>query len=507
MNMGEAAPGSIMSIPGMPGSNNAMNQMAVPFVDPNTKTSRELYIGNMPGGGQEEALKVFLGQAMQQAGLCTMAGNPVIQTRCNEKFAFAEFRSVPECSNALNLNGISFQGRPLNVGRPRAYTGPPTPATTWPQLMALKMNENPELRAGAVIGVPASGIGAGAGASVPQHMDPATKTRRELYIGNVPEGVNELQLQQFLSQAMLQTKLNSSPEPIIQCRISGRFAFVEFRSIEDCNRAMNLNGIPLLNMPLRIGRPRAYEGPTTAHGTWQEACAIGIDGILAKYPNGGNTLQMGIGAPPMLAAMAGLNPMAALAGAGGMLPMAMQSSQPRLQPTRVLQLSGMVTVEDLKDNSEFADITDDVRMEMAKSGEVKSIAIPRPGNAQALPEAVGLIYVEFAAADSSVQAMTAIRGRTFNGRQVGVHFYPEDKYAQGVRVDITKHQQQPVRPMVPQNAPPPVMTRPPAPMMSGGGRMGGMMGVGGMAMAPGKRLPPALPLAIRSRLGCDVSFR
>jgi hypothetical protein len=122
-------------------------------------------------------MKAFINEACILGGLATMPGDPVIQVRCGRereresahprvvppsyipqldhhslqphpvdmhmtsvvgvggvggvqhrvsaKFAFAEFRSIEEANNGMNLGGIIYKQYPLKVERPRAYTGAP----------------------------------------------------------------------------------------------------------------------------------------------------------------------------------------------------------------------------------------------------------------------------------------------------------------------------------------------------------------------------------------------
>ena len=44
-----------------------------------------------------------MGAAMQQVGLTTQPGNPIVTTRLSGKFAFVELRSIEETNNALNV--------------------------------------------------------------------------------------------------------------------------------------------------------------------------------------------------------------------------------------------------------------------------------------------------------------------------------------------------------------------------------------------------------------------
>merc|ERR1712142_2152 len=63
------------------------------------------------------------------------------------------------------------------------------------------------------------------------------------------------------------------------------------------------------------------------------------------------------------------------------------------QPTKVLCLMNMVTVDELKDDEEYEDILEDVREECSKLGNLVSLEIPRPrqgvGEGQ---EGVGKIF-------------------------------------------------------------------------------------------------------------------
>ena len=62
---------------------------------------------------------------MTEVGLADFTlgeGNPIMHVRTNGKFAFIELRSMHECDNALNLDGIPFQvsrGRAVAVVQKR----------------------------------------------------------------------------------------------------------------------------------------------------------------------------------------------------------------------------------------------------------------------------------------------------------------------------------------------------------------------------------------------------
>lgn len=104
------------------------------------KLSRELFIGNTTPEMTAEMLRDFLGRAMEQVGLSTMPGNPIVTVRPSAKFAFIEVRSMQEAANALNLNNIPYLGAQLRVGRPSKYSGPETPHGNWEDILAKFMS-------------------------------------------------------------------------------------------------------------------------------------------------------------------------------------------------------------------------------------------------------------------------------------------------------------------------------------------------------------------------------
>jgi hypothetical protein len=62
------------------------------------------------------------------------------------------------------------------------------------------------------------------------------KIMRELFVGNTPDGTNEVVLMDFLNAAIQQVNLVPTPgNPIVQCRVSDKFAFIELRTIEEAN--------------------------------------------------------------------------------------------------------------------------------------------------------------------------------------------------------------------------------------------------------------------------------
>jgi splicing factor U2AF subunit len=483
---------------GMMGGNTGMP--SIPHAAMNNhhnKTFRELHIGNTAPGLTPPQLQQFLNAAMHQGELIT--GEPgmcVTTTRCAGKFAFAEFRSVEECNNALNLNGIVLMGRPLRVARPRNYMGPEITGTPWHVWMTEKIKLKPELE-GKVIGMPdpaelaamaagGNGMGMMGGGAAGNSAD---RSVRDLYIGNTPEFVTDVQLLAFISGAMREAKLTDDPQPIVRVRLgNGRFAFAEFKTPELANRALNMNGIEFSGNPLRFNRPKSYTGPTTHSVTWTELLQLGIEAVESGAGGRGGMGGGGMGGGGY-GGHGGM--MMGISGVGGM-----NAAFGGRTPTRALQLSNMITAEELESDEEFKFIVEDVATEMTKyaqqsGGTLEDVQIPRDG------PGVGHIYVLFSNLEAAVEAHLQLPTRKFGEQFIKAAFYPEaklkgkdftDVFAEEAATAAKQKEMAAATAAALGSRPPPVTSQAP-PILGGGGR-----GIGAtQQLAPaGNRAPPIL---------------
>jgi len=342
------------------------------------KVNRELFVGNTPPGTSEMLLLQFLNGAMRRVKLCTEDGSPIVQCRVNAKFAFVECRTQEDANLVLNLNGIPFFGASLKVSRPSKYTGPFVQAKTWQELTGTQ----------GVVGIETA----------------EEKINRELFIGNTTPEMTEQMLTDFLGKAMEQVGLIEAPgHPITACRVSGKFAFVELRSVKEAANALNLNNIPYLGAMLRVGRPSKYTGPVTEHGNWEDILAKYISGELSLPSQGGTATNSN----PTINASTGN-----------------ESSQG--PASSVVELKNMVTAQDLESDQDYEEILEDTKEECSQFGSLKSVVIPRSG-AGASTEARS-IFLSYVSSEDAAKAINALAGRTFDGRKVQASYFPEEKF-------------------------------------------------------------------------------
>merc|ERR1712183_158331 len=182
----------------------------------------------------------------------------------------------------------------------------------------------------------------------------------ELFIGNTTPEMTEQMLTDFLGKAMIQVGLTNSPgNPITACRVSGKFAFIELRSKEEAAKALNLNNIPYLGAMLRVGRPSKYTGSITQHGNWED--------ILAKYMSG--ELKF----PRQVNEECGSNMVTKME-----TPIMVESVvMPSTQPSNVVALKNMPTLEDLQSDEDYEEVLEDTKEECGKFGALNNVVIPR----------------------------------------------------------------------------------------------------------------------------------
>jgi len=102
--------------------------------------------------------------------------------------------------------------------------------------------------------------------------------------------------------------------------------------------------------------------------------------------------------------------------------------------TRVLVLLNMVQHEDLATAEDHAALTEEVREECAKYGQIQSLEIPRAPSSSSndtKASAVGKIFLEYASVEEACKAKQALQGRQFGDAVVQVTPYSESEYLAG----------------------------------------------------------------------------
>ncbi|KAI8553234.1 hypothetical protein RHMOL_Rhmol05G0000400 [Rhododendron molle] len=338
-----------------------------------TRHARRVYVGGLPPSANEQSVATFFSHVMSAIGGNTAGpGDAVVNVYINheKKFAFVEMRSVEEASNAMALDGIIFEGAPVKVRRPSDYN-PSLAATLGPS------QPNPNLNLGAVGLTP----GSAGGLEGPDRI----------FVGGLPYYFTEVQIRELLESFGPLRGFD-----LVKDRETGNskgYAFCVYQDLAVTDIACAaLNGIKMGDKTLTVRR--ANQG-TTQPKPEQENVLLHAQQQIALQ-----RLML----------------------------------QPAALATKVLCLTQVVNVDELKDDEDYEDIIEDMRTECGKFGKfwgsLANLVIPRPNpNGEPTP-GLGKVFLEYVDVDGATKARQGLNGRKFGGNQVVAVFYPENKFAE-----------------------------------------------------------------------------
>lgn len=207
--------------------------------------------------------------------------------------------------------------------------------------------------------------------------------------------MNEHHLQEFLGGALKKFGMSNSGSynPIYNIRPSGRYAFVEMRSISDCANFLNLDGIPYMNSKLKICRPIKFQGssPTVSYYQFNTLYELWLEGSLKLLTAG--------------------------------------------TESTVLVIMDIASAKELSDMNKYNMIVNDVKAECSAFGKVLNV-IAKPGrNANAINHSNSIgsinldatfynVFVELSTIDEAKKVLYRMKGRAYDNRYVDIRFYP-----------------------------------------------------------------------------------
>ena len=418
-----------------------------------TRHARRLYIGGVAAGVTDAALASFLHAALAAVGglappSLALPGTAVSSCAVNGErgFAFVEFRSVLEASNALALDGAMLEGTALRIRRPNDYNAALAanmgPAFPDPALNLAAIGLDPASRAAAGDGAAAAlgaavpprstrpGTGGGgvpggaedgaapAGGELQVGQQPGDPPQR-IFIGGLPPTVGEPELREMFSPFgailhLLPVRDKHTGEP-------KGFAFLTFKDPAVIDLAcQTLHGTAFGERTITVTRANNPPG----------AGGVGVPGGRAggpPYPPPPPPPPGGYPPPPPGGAGAYPPPPPPPPGGAAALP------PPPPPPTsRVLVLREAVVADELADDEEYAEIVEDMREEGGKYGKLEEVVVPRPAKEGGeAPRGVGLVVLAFAEPSGAGAAYQALNGRRFGGRTVRACYLPEEAYGRG----------------------------------------------------------------------------
>jgi hypothetical protein len=222
---------------------------------------------------------------------------------------------------------------------------------------------------------------------------------RRLYLGNLPYhlGVTEDSFSKQLYDTMKDKSLCNDPNqnPVLHvwfARDKGaNYGFCEIASIEETERALQLDGMLVLGVPVSLKRPQDATSPMGMVGGMQ-AAAPGQGGMLAL---------------PM---------------------MQVQATTAIIQIDQILKVDGKTTKDD------YDDVVEDMNEGCGAHGKLKTVFMVRPEHAQKKAELqAGDVYIQCGNVDDATKIMRAMGHRKYDGRQIKMVSCDENKFENLIR--------------------------------------------------------------------------
>ncbi|MEW5312395.1 MAG: hypothetical protein WDW38_004034 [Sanguina aurantia] len=232
----------------------------------------------------------------------------------------------------------------------------------------------------------------------------ANRKQREVYVGNLAIGSVTADMLKELFNAVLAQMVQDpiSNPPVMETKLdaSGRFGFVELRTIELADAAVQLDKLELCGRPMNVGRPKGYAEPPPTMAA--NAAKLNMAQMFAAQLSGAPAPV--IMPAPMLPQL----PMQAL-----MVPTMLPP--PPLMATNVVLLENLMPVGQIRGETEKAEV---------RTGTWEAGAWLLEHHKDACRA-----YVRFSGAEAAGKCRAMMDGRMFDVNKVKATFVSESDFA------------------------------------------------------------------------------
>jgi splicing factor U2AF 65 kDa subunit len=423
-----------------------------------TRHSRRLYVGNLPLYVTEEQLHQEFKRAIETAHVGPLAEDPILSVYINHerRFCFLEFKTVEMTSACMALDGMHIAGVAVKVKRPNDYNEVIAPKIHPSALPVLDVSR---------LGIVSSTVQDGP---------------NKVFIGGLHYHLTDSQVLDLL-QAFGKLKAFHLVKGDSDTSMSKGYCFAEYVDPNVTPIAIHgLHGMDIGGGKSLTARLAGGRGMMDGGGGGALAAPTGILAPPPLAPPGvflppDRTIVAGYDIEAMVDAAMGLGsmpsapvykdalglPLTRIVGAfppppivpppiiaalGGTLPGFATPPLPQPQPpqqqapmygmnmnvkTRILVLHNMVQAEDLATTQDHHALTEEVREECAKYGNLLAIKIPRTADDKIEPSAIQKVFLEYATALDAEKAEAELAGRQFGNQVVQVSYFAEEEFKAG----------------------------------------------------------------------------
>ncbi|CAD8062901.1 unnamed protein product [Paramecium primaurelia] len=354
------------------------------------------------------------------------------------------------------------------VKPPEPPPQPPQP-TTLPQLSSFKKSESGAYK-------------------VPQHLHKNYPHAVRLYLGNLPDNVDKDHLHNYIRQQMESHGAVIDPgDPVIQVQLQPgqKYCFVQFRSIEETEAALQIDTSNYQGKQLKFKRVKDYEISPRIEGEREVpkiqpkepaqklfVCGLAPDtdndalaNILSEYGSlkslnvvrdiknvckgfafcefetdletqncvnglnnkviGGRLLQVKKNAQLPTPTQDYIIDTITLGEQQAFESKLQQINQ--MKVSSVVVINNAVRIKNIEDDYEYNFIVKDLKKEIEKIGRLISMVVPRKKDGYS--EGIGKVFVEFENEQFAKIAIILLQNKKYDGREIDISFYDPRLYA------------------------------------------------------------------------------
>lgn len=259
------------------------------------------------------------------------------------------------------------------------------------------------------------------GHSTALQNDPAlmnsTRKMRRLYFGNLPLhlGLTETTFQEIVWMEMKNRGFCNNPNknPLLCvwfAKDKGNYGFVEFDTVEETEKALTMDGMMCLGVPLKVSRPNDYS--TATSGQSHAMALMGQQSAQALQLQ-----NQGRGASGALQAQ---QPVASVTG----------------RPSRILRILQVILPDSVKDPSEFQEVFDDVKEGFGRHATIVGGCIVSADNLHLTGSRqynLGDVFLEFKDIAGAEACIAKMAGRKYEGRPLHIARLPETEFMSNIK--------------------------------------------------------------------------
>ena len=372
-----------------------------------SKRDKELYVTNLPSGLSPKDIVTLLNTAMLSID-SSIKGDPIVNAvQLDNEYTLLEFRNAEECLKGFKLNGISLLNKPIVIGKP-IYSEDEllNQKDMFPTLSSFEKDLKAKPTVSSLGNIGTSSLTSLGSFPLSGSSSTSLPSTSKILVSNIPLQFKENDIRHLFKMFGEINSIEMLTDPTTK-KFNGQ-CNIEYMTEKATQDALHYTiGMKLGDNVLYVKRSTSII-PT-----------YNVNITNNSYPP--SRTGLGILATSINSSMMNM---------GGTIPGISTEEYIKYRennPSKVLCVKNMVSLQELNDKKEFDELYDDAVEEFRIYGKVIQVKIPRP-NGEYGTNGIGKVYVEYANRDASKWAKEKLNGYLFRGRMIEAVYHPEESF-------------------------------------------------------------------------------